>query len=62
MAAYCFHDTVRRVKETDTNELTGHGLFVERAISDWIHGDIDDVLTRIIFLFKFKDFNGNEVQ
>ena len=62
MTEYCFHDTVRRVKETDMNKLPWHGVFVERAIGDWINGEVDDVLIEIMLLLKFKDINGDEVQ
>ena len=44
------------------NEIPLNWVFVERAIDDCIHGDIDDVLTGNMFLFKFQYINGNEVQ
>ena len=62
MTAHCFHNTVRRVKNTAMNDLLWHGVFVERAIGDWIHGEVDDVLIGIKLLFKFKYINGDEVQ
>ena len=46
----------------ETNELPWHGVFVEIAIDDWIIGEVDDVLIGIMFLLKFKDINGDEVQ
>ena len=62
MTARYFHDTVRRVKETEMNELPWYGVFVERAIVYCICVDIYYFLTIIMLLFKFKDINVNEVQ
>ena len=60
--AHCFHDTVRRVKKTATNDLPGYVVVVEKDINDWIQFEVDDVLTGIMLLLKFKDINGDEVQ
>ena len=44
------------------DELPWHEKFVEIVIDDWIHVEVDDFLTGIMFLCKFKDVNGNEVK
>ena len=44
------------------DELPWHSMFVEIAIDDWIHVEVDDFLTGIMFLYKFKDINSNEVK
>ena len=44
------------------NDLPWHGVFVEIDIDDWIHGEVDDILTGMMVMFKFKYINGDEVQ
>ena len=41
-----------------------HGMecLLKKTIDDCINGEIDDVLTLRMLLFKFNYINGNEVQ